>query len=173
MANMISDNKRWYTVYSKPQKEEFAEFNLQLKGIRVFYPKLMLPESAKKQRRIVPLFPSYLFVHIDIFSDEHAYVTWSPGVKHLVSFNDTPVAIDDPIIDFLMQQATPNGHIPASSNLKPGQEVRINGGPFDGLTGLIQEPPDAKGRVKVLMRLLSRQLQVEVPVRFVECEWVV
>jgi transcription antitermination factor NusG len=57
--------------------------------------------------------------------------------------------------------------------LKPGQEVRINGGPFDGLTGLIQEPPDAKGRVKVLMRLLSRQLQVEVPVRFVECEWVV
>jgi transcription antitermination factor NusG len=37
------------------------------------------------------------------------------------------------------------------SNLRVDQEVSINGGPFDGLTGIIEEPPNAKGRVRVLL----------------------
>ena len=45
--------------------------------------------------------------------------------------------------------------------------VEITSGPFAGLAGIIQEPPDARGRVTVLMDLLNRQVPVEVPVEFV------
>lgn len=165
-------SRRWYVVYSKPRKEEFAEISLRSKGLKTFFPRLLLPELAPGQRRVVPLFPSYLFVYIDCLSDEYAYVRWSPGVKRLVGFNGNPTPLDEGIVAFLMGQADATGVIRARSNLKIGQPVQISGGPFDGLIGIIEEPPNARGRVRVLMSLLNRQVKVEVPLRFVKNGWV-
>jgi transcription antitermination factor NusG len=67
-----------------------------------------------------------------------------------------------------MEKANSQGVITARSNLKVGQEVRINGGPFDGLAGIIQEPPNARGRIKILMELLGRRMRVEVPLQSLE-----
>ena len=167
-----SKNRRWYSVYSKPQKEKFAQLHLQSKGMEVFFPQLVVPQAQKIHRRIVPLFPSYFFVRLDISSGETAYVVWSPGVKYLVSFNGVPASIDDAVIDFLKDRADVSGHIHASSSLKAGQTVRVTRGPFEGLQALVERPPDAKGRVKILMSLLNRQVHAEVPVRFVESNWV-
>jgi transcriptional antiterminator RfaH len=166
------DERRWYTVYSKPQKEEFAQSQLRLKGLEVFLPKLLLPNNGRKRKRIVPLFPNYLFTRINVHSAEYGYTIWSPGVKRIISFNGTPAPIDGDIIDFLMKQTNNEGVIPARSNLKAGQEVRINGGPFDGLVGIVQEPPNARGRVKVLLTLLNRPTKAEVSVQLVNSGWV-
>jgi transcriptional antiterminator RfaH len=170
MSNL--GERLWYAIYSKPQKEEAAHFHLRKKRVEVFLPKLLLPSNQKHRRRVVPLFPSYLFARIDLHSEEYGYVIWSPGVKRLVSFNDIPVPIDDTVVDFLIKEGNTGGVIPARSNLQIGQEVRIDGGPFDGLAGIIQQPPNAKGRVKVLLSLLNRETKVEVPIRFVNCGWV-
>jgi transcription antitermination factor NusG len=93
-------------------------------------------------------------------------------VKRLVSFNGVAAPVDDTVVDFLIKEETGSGVIPARSNLQIGQDVRIDGGRFDGLVGIIQQPPNAKGRMKVLLSLLNRETQVEVPVRFVNCGWV-
>jgi transcriptional antiterminator RfaH len=169
---MLATTKRWYPVYSKPQKEHFAQIHLQSKGVEVFLPQLVLPPSALASRRIVPLFPSYLFVRIDIACGESAYVIWSPGVKYLLSFNGVPASIDDNVIAFLKDRANSSGQIAASSNLKRGQRVRVTGGPFEGLEAMIERPPDGRGRVKLLLNLLKREVQAEVPIRFVESNWV-
>jgi transcriptional antiterminator RfaH len=170
MSNL--SERLWYAIYSKPQKEEAANFYLRQKGLEVFLPKLLLPSNRKHRRRVVPLFPSYLFARIDVHSEEYGHVIWSPGVKRLISFNGVPAPIDDTVIDFLIKEGNAGGVIPARSNLQIGQEVHINSGPFDGLFGIIQQPPNAKGRVKVLLSLLNRETKVEVPVRFVNCGWV-
>jgi transcriptional antiterminator RfaH len=163
--------KKWYVVYSKPQKEEFAEFCLRHRGVKVFLPRLLFPESLQKRKRIVPLFPNYLFTQIDDAAQYQA-VIWTPGVSRVVSFNGTPAPVDDTVISFLREQGTPDGIISARSDLRKGQEVQITGGPFAGLAGIIQEPPGPKDRVKILMKLLSREVNVEVPLRFVNCGWV-
>jgi len=58
--------------------------------------------------------------------------------------------------------------IPARSRLRRSQEVEISGGPFGGLVGIIQAPPDDKGRVKVLLKLLNRQVSVRFGVEFIK-----
>ena len=166
------ENYQWYVVYSKPQKEQLAQFHLTAKNLEVFLPRLLLPESDRKRKRMVPLFPNYLFVRIRIFSEEYVYVKWSPGVKRFVTFNDMPAPIDEEIVTFLMRQADPMGVIAACSNLKLGQQVQIKGGPFDGLIGILREPPSAKGRVKILLNLLNRETNVDVPAQFIESGWV-
>jgi transcription elongation factor/antiterminator RfaH len=165
-------NKHWCAVYTKPQREEFAQMNLHLRGVETFFPKLCLPKSAKRKKQIVPLFPSYLFVCIDVISFEYASVIWCPGVKRMITFNGTPAIVEESIMAFLMGQAGADGVISARCNVTVGQQVAINGGPFDGLVGIIQEPPNAKGRVKILLELLNRPTKVDVPVQFIRANWV-
>ena len=168
----VEDKQRdWYVVYSKPHKEEQAQFHLRMKGLDVFFPRLDLIRVAEKRKRIIPLFPNYLFVKLHLPTEFH-YVIWSPGVKRIVSFGDRPIPLDDAVISFLKQQTDPEGLIKARSQLHPGQEVEIRGGPFDGLIAIIQDPPDARGRVRILLRLLSRQVSVKLGVEFIKGEWV-
>jgi transcription elongation factor/antiterminator RfaH len=164
------DRKDWYVVYSKPHKEEQAQLHLRSKGLDAFFPRLHLPgAAANKKKRIISLFPNYLFVRMH-FDTEYHYVTWTPGIKRIVSFNDSPIPLKDEVVQFLMRQAGPEGLITARSALEPGQQVEIDGGPFDGLMGIIQEPPNDKGRVKVLLKLLSRHIKVELRVQFIKDE---
>jgi transcriptional antiterminator RfaH len=159
-------------VYTKPQREEFAEVNLRLRRIDTFFPKLYLPKSAKRRKQIVALFPNYLFVRVDVICVEYASIIWCPGVKRMVTFNGTPAIVEESIMAFLMGQAGADGIISARCNVTVGEQVAINGGPFDGLIGIIQEPPNARGRVKILLELLNRPTKVDVPVQFISASWV-
>ena len=159
-------HREWYVVYSKPRKEEQVRFHLALKGIESFFPRLRIPASPGRRKAIAPLFPSYLFVRVDLANESH-YVTWSPGVKRIVSFSDRPVPIEESVIQFLQERADSDGIIQAQSSLSVGQEVEIVGGPFHGFVGIIENPPNAKGRVKILLRLLSRQISVKLGVEFI------
>ena len=169
---MAELEKHWYAVYTKPQKEEYAELNLRMRGIESFFPKLSLPKSAQRKRQIVSLFPNYLFVRFQSFEDEYGSVIWCPGVKRLVSFDSIPAPIDDSIVRFLMRQSEANGVIAAHCNVKIGQQVSIEGGPFDGLEAIVQDPPDARGRIKVLLNLLNRPINVDVPVQSIRASWI-
>lgn len=80
--------------------------------------------------------------------------------------------IDSNVVEFLRQRTDPEGLIVARSNLKVGDEVQIAKGPFKGLVGIIQEIPDTKSRIRVLMAILSRQVQVEVPADHINIGWV-
>jgi transcriptional antiterminator RfaH len=164
-------NKKWYVVLTKSRSEEIARTHLVSKGIEVFYPKLFVPTS-RSGRYVISLFPNYLFVKIDPSSSDYYQVAWCSGVNRVVRFGGAPAAVDTGVIEFLRTQADPRGVIVAKSRLKAGDEVQITNGPFKGLAGIIQEPPDTKSRVKVLMAILSRHVQVEVPVGCLRIGWV-
>jgi transcriptional antiterminator RfaH len=167
-----NDAKHWYVVLTKPRHEETAHFHLASKRIDVFYPKLFLPVPTRSGRHIIPLFPNYIFVRIDALSPEYSQVLWCRGVKRLVSFGGAPSVVDDEVVNFMRELANPQGLITAKSNLKIGDEVQIVKGPFKGLIGIIQEPPDTKSRVKVLMAILSRNVRVEVPTDCIHMSWI-
>lgn len=163
----MSDLQRdWYVVYSKPHKEEQVQFHLGLKGIESFFPRLKFPTGNAGKRSVTPLFPNYLFVRMDLSCEAHC-VVWSPGVKRIVSCGDTPIALEEDVVRFLKDRADASGIIEAKSQWSAGQQVEISGGPFDGFVGIIENPPNAKGRVKILLKLLSRQISVKLGVEFI------
>ena len=172
-AALDCHNRNWCAVYTKAHSEDLAEVALRQRGIVTFYPKLALPKSAKRNRQLVALFPNYLFVRLDLSSNEPGSVTWCPGVKRLLNFDGVPAIIDDSAVSFLMDQATADATITACSNLRAGQEVIIEDGPFGGLVGIIERPPNARGRVKVLLQLLNRPTKVDVPVQFIKAGWMI
>jgi transcription antitermination factor NusG len=153
------------------KKRIMHNFTCVRKAWRSFFPKLLLPESSKRRRWVIPLFPNYLFVRLRVFSDEYHYVVWSPGVSRIVGFNGSPASIDETIIRFLMLQSDHDGVIAARSNLKVGEKVRISGGPLAGLIGIIRNPPDAKGRVTLLLNLFNRDVEAEARLEHLDSGW--
>ena len=92
--------RRWYVASTKPRSEEIAHFHLLGRGIEVYYPKLFLPIANRSGRQLLPLFPNYLFVRIDVSSGEYSQVEWCQGVKKLVRFGGAPAPVEDSVIDF-------------------------------------------------------------------------
>ena len=153
--------RKWYVIYTKPRQETVASRHLQHKGIDSFLPMICDPWK-RKIKTIEPLFPSYLFARIS-FPEEYQLALWTPGTKRFVSFGAEPAPIDDQTIEFLMEKSAKTGTIEVRSTLRPGDQVTISSGPFEGLAGIIESPPDRRGRVRILMNLLKEQAPVKVP----------
>jgi transcriptional antiterminator RfaH len=158
-----SDCVDWYVIRSKPRKEDCALQNLVRRGIEVFFPRILEPVGWATDWRAAPLFPGYLFVHIDLPSAYHT-VIWTPGVKGFVAFGEIPTAVQPGIVNFLRGEAGTDGVIRPTTRYQAGQSVRIKRGPFAGLIGIIEKPCSERGRIRVLMEFLRRETAVELPV---------
>jgi transcriptional antiterminator RfaH len=157
----------WYVVSTKPRREDFAAAQIAQRRIDVFLPRIVLVRRGG-ERVVRPLFPGYLFAHL-VLAREGSSVTWTPGVRRLVSFEGEPPPVPEAAIDFLRRQAGADGVIAVRPRPLPiGRRVRVTTGPLAGLVGIIDNPPDARGRVGVLMELLRRPMRVSVDVDTLE-----
>ena len=91
--------KRWYVLYSKPRKEQFLWQQLQSKGLEVFFPRLCLQARYCSEYRVIPLFPGYLFVHLDLESEDLGELLWHKFSNGLINYDGRPALVPDEIID--------------------------------------------------------------------------
>jgi hypothetical protein len=62
-----SGERRWYAVFTAPQSEKSVVRHLSLREIETFLPTyetVRLWKNRQRVKTILPLFPTYLFVHI-------------------------------------------------------------------------------------------------------------
>jgi transcriptional antiterminator RfaH len=158
---------QWYVLQTKPHKESLVEAQVTRQGVELFYPRLLTFHPRPSRRRIVPLFPGYLFVRL-LSAAAYEAIRWLPGVARLVSFHETPAPVEDAVITFLRQRANAQGVLSAGAPFAVGQEAEIVEGPFAGLAGIIAHPPNARDRVRLLVQLLKRQVTVDVPLHMLK-----
>ena len=155
---------RWYTIQAKPHQEYAVERALERVGVEIFCPRLRHQKVIRRKRRvvIVPLFPGYLFGRFSL-RDHHRHVMYARGVRRLVSFGQTPVVVDESLIDGIRSQQDA-GYIeirPAS--YAPGQIVRIRSGSLCGLEAVFEREMGDRERAVLLLKALSYQARVVVP----------
>ena len=160
------NSMQWFVVSTKARREQYAQDQLLRRGGETFLPRII--ESRLPVKPVVaPLFPGYVFVHIDLL-EQYFDVVWTPGVRKFIGFGTLPSAVDDAVIEFLHQRLGREGVVRYAQVFKQGDKVRIKHGPLEGLIGIIEHPSSARGRVRVLMELLRRQTRVEVPQHILE-----
>jgi transcriptional antiterminator RfaH len=157
----------WYVISTKPRREQFAQEQLGRRAVETFLPRILEPPRNGITPVVAPLFPSYLFVRIDL-EQQYFDVVWTPGVRKFIGFETLPCPVDDAVIDFLCARVGHEGILRPLPSFKQGDVVRIKHGPFEGLVGIIEQPGCGRGRVRVLMELLRRQTRVDVPQQIIE-----
>jgi transcriptional antiterminator RfaH len=155
--------RAWYAVEAKPHKAPLVVANLQQEGIDYYQPRLEVP--GRRRKRVVPLFPGYLFARIGNVSDS-VRVRYTPGVKGIVGGTEMPMPIDDEVIDSIRAREESDGiiHPGGVFDFRPQQRAKVRGGSLDGLEVLFQGYlPDGQ-RVEILLEILGRQVRTVVSV---------
>lgn len=146
----------WAVVQTESQYEHVVRLLLMRGRYETYLPRIRM------RRRIVPLFPSYLFVSL---TEKRWYpIIWTPHVTRLLMCGDQPAKLPEDVVSQIRKRERdgivklPN----VSQRLKKGQEVRIIRGSFEGHIGLY-DGMSSKDRERVLLDLLGQAVPVELP----------
>ena len=161
---------RWYLIHTKPSSETVASANLSRQGYDVYLPRVVqcVFRRGRVRKRIVPLFPRYLFLHLRE-GQSIGPVRSSVGVTAIVRFGSTYPVVPDRVIHDLRAREDPSSGLHRLSNkctFTVGGGVRVVGGPLDGLEGVFEREEGAD-RVLVLLNFLGQAARVRVPQQFV------
>ena len=88
--------KAWFAVYTAPRHEKSVHAQLTAKQIPSFLPLYSVERPWKNRvRKEVehPLFPGYLFVHVD--ASEKLPVVQTSGVVSIIGNGSVPLPVDD------------------------------------------------------------------------------
>jgi transcriptional antiterminator RfaH len=158
----------WAVVNTQPHRERIALENLARQAFKAYCP--LVRRSVRHARRVHdalrPLFPGYLFVHLSPQAPRWRPIMSTSGVRMLVRFGEQPAFIADDFIRELKSREIDGEIVRPAKSYMVGQRVEVARGSFSGLVGTIIEMDD-RGRLVVLMNLLSRPVKVQVAARVV------
>ena len=85
----------WYVIHTQPRAERLAERHLAEQGFRVFVPKTVRTtrHARRVQQSLVPLFPRYIFVTLDLTRDRWYPINGTVGVSRLITAADRPLQL--------------------------------------------------------------------------------
>lgn len=153
-------------VYTRARHEKCVAENCRQRGITVFLPLYQVQRRWKDRRAevLLPLFPSYVFVHIALADRLH--ILGLPGIVSLVSFNNVPAEVPELQIESL-KQATTLGRAEPHVYLGSGRHVRVTTGPLVGLEGIVVE---IKNRLHVIVSFewMARSVAVSLDAEILE-----
>jgi transcriptional antiterminator RfaH len=161
MAKSSSADRRWYLVYTKPRQENTALENLLRQQYEVYFPQIRMWRTRRGHRQLVvePLFPRYLFIHLDSQSDNWVPIRSTLGVTSLVRFGAEPARVPDPLIEYLVSRQDAEGlHEWAQPTLKIGERARVVSGPLAGYEGILVAK-SSRERVVILLDMVSGQMR--------------
>lgn len=163
--------RNWYAVHTYSGYEEAVARNLKQRMESLGYEdkifNILVPKEKKikikgGKRRVEEekIYPGYVLVEMIVTDDSWYVVRNTPRVTGFVGSGITPTPLSREEVDFLfkrMQAEEPKYTI----DVKVGDTVRINDGPFKEYEGKISEIDDARGKVKVLVSIFGRETPVE------------
>jgi transcription elongation factor/antiterminator RfaH len=155
----LEAGERWYVARSLPRQETRAEFELLRQGFPVFLPRATKTVRHARKLRTVkcPVFPSYMFVVLDIDRDRWRSVNGTSGVASLIMQGETPQPVPAGVVENLLHLTDEDGIVCFNCDLRQGQPVRVVAGPFANAIGTL-ERLDANGRVRVLLDLMNSKV---------------
>jgi transcriptional antiterminator RfaH len=161
----------WFAIHVKRFRESVAAASVAALGLEVFLPmvKVEHPEYLTIKVAAKPLFPGYFFAR---FNPE-AYlssVEGSRGVLQVIKSGSCPTPVDDQVMREIQDRVEADGLIRLQPReLKPGDRVSVQEGPFAGMMGRVEAELDDRRRVAILLETLW-QARVLIEKRWVELE---
>jgi transcriptional antiterminator RfaH len=152
----------WHALYTKPRKERQVCDLLEKRGFEVYLPQLRLLKKRRLVQTSQPLFPCYLFVRTDIKKVGISALSWTLGLRKVVSFCGEPGIVDEDVIDHIKLRLAEGNGPEIYGRFKKGDRVTITNGPFRDLDAVFDARMSGSNRVRVLLRLMGQATPCEV-----------
>ncbi|SRR6266567_2357906 len=155
--------QHWYAAYTCARHEKRVAAELGMREVEHFLP-LYSSVRRWKDRRVqleFPLFPGYVFVRLALC--DRLRLVQIPSVVRLVGFGGLPTALPDTEMETLRSGLCHGMRAEPHPFLTVGRRVRITGGPFAGLEGVLKRKRNSL-RVVVSLSLIQCSVAVDVDI---------
>lgn len=153
----MSEEKKWYAVYTKPRWEKKVYALFEAAGIVAYCPLNKVRKKWSDRYKIVhePLFKSYVFVQVE--DKGMTKVRMISGVVNFVYWNNKPAVIREEEINTIRKFLNEYEHVQAEPlQLQPNQRVRIMSGLLMDKEGIVIRSD--KHKVQVVLENLGFKL---------------
>ena len=155
------ENHNWFAVYTKSRHEKKADRALRKKNVESFLParEVISRWKDRKKKVLMPFFPGYLFVNIDL-RDRYTVLNTS-GVVKILGNNGGPVPIPAEEIEAVRKLMGAGLKCAPYPYDIEGKEVELIRGPLNGARGKVLR---VKGAYNLILsvHLIKRSVSVEV-----------
>lgn len=151
----------WYAVQTSARHEKRIHQRFIERSLESFLP-LYETISRWKDRKVRvqrPLFPGYIFVHLDLA--ERLNVLQVAGVAHFVTFGGVAAPVPTPEIESLRVGLLSGLRVEPHPFLKLGRRARVKSGPLQGMVGILLRRKN-QDRFVISLDLIQRSVAVEV-----------
>jgi transcriptional antiterminator RfaH len=154
---------RWVAINTHPHRERVAVENLARQQFKVYCPtELRRVRHARRVHDVTrPIFPGYVFAQVAPDLSLWRSILSTYGVRAVISYGDRPAFVEPGFIEGLRAREIDGVITKPVTPYKVGQEIRLNGGPFDGLVATIVEMNE-RDRLVLLMSLLRQDIRLKV-----------
>lgn len=167
--------KEWFVVNTYSGHENKVKEKLLMRaesmGMQDYIFRVIVPEQEETEikdgvtkKRIKKLFPGYILVEM-IMTDEAWYVVRNtPGVTGFIGSSGKgakPTPLPPQEVDNVLK-VMGMSRIDVDKDLTVGTKVKIIGGPFTGMFGIIEEIDIANQKMVLNVDLFGQETQVEV-----------
>lgn len=164
MFSMKDDIFNWYALYVKSRHEFVTHDELTQKGVETFLPSVKRLRRWRDRKKFVefPLFPGYLFVHIQPYPEEFLRVLKTRGTVTFISLtpgHPSPVLPEE--INSLRILLESGEELDIYPHLKEGERIRVKRGPLTGAEGILNKKDD-QYKFMVNIELLGRSVGVKI-----------
>ena len=132
--------KNWLVIYTKPRNEKKVAERLEQEGFEAYCPLIqtMRQWSDRKKKVSVPMFPSYVFVHIS--EKERLEIVKVPGVMNFIFWQGRPAIVRDEEIESVRHIEEKGQNVEVSAlQVEKGQLITIPSGPLKGQKGVVDK----------------------------------
>tara|TARA_B110000444_G_C18432423_1_gene407505 strand:+ start:55 stop:525 length:471 start_codon:yes stop_codon:yes gene_type:complete len=145
--------KKWFILYTKPNKEIQVAEHLKELGFASFCPTstIIKQYSDRKKKIIKPLIPSYVFVFIEDGRRNDVFSIF--GIVRYMFWMGKPAIVRDNEIELMKQYHNGLYQSVSLTKITKGQLYKISEGIFAGKTGKIVETQ--KNKIKLELESLG------------------
>jgi transcription antitermination factor NusG len=157
----VGRSAEWFAAYTTPRHEKHVSELLAERQIETFLPLYRTARQWKKSTPVVlelPLFPTYVFVHID--RQSRGAVLNLPGVLSIVGSSKEPWPLPDFDIEVLRRGMQAH-KVEPHPYLKIGERVRVKAGMMAGVEGILVRKKN-EFRVVLSLDAIMQSVAVEV-----------
>jgi transcriptional antiterminator NusG len=162
-SSMAGSPSAWYAIQTLPRHEKKVNAELGQKGIHSLLP-LISEDHRWSDRNVaidMPLFPGYVFVRIPPEQALRVAVLRTAGVRGFVGMRGLGDPIPDGQIDGIRAVLSTGTAFDLCSFPSVGQRVRVRGGSFEGVEGVLTAVNGDQSLV-LSVDLIQRSLAIRV-----------
>ena len=173
--------KQWYVVNTYSGHENKVKEKLEMRastmGMEDYIYRVVVPEQkevevkdGETKEKVKKMFPGYILVEM-VMSDEAWFIVRNtPGVTGFIGSSGKgakPTPLQPSEVDHILRNMGIS-RIDIDKELQPGTKVKIIGGPFTGMYGVIEEVDSANEKIVLNVDLFGQETQVEVELTQIE-----